>query len=664
MSLPIWNRIAAFFRSGDLFTQDSVLQLQPELRRVVQGGSFITVGTGAAILDQANVQIHRMSRYRDYEQMDQKGELNYALDLYADESTITDPETKHVLSVKATTKKLRETIEDFLYSTLNVDRHLRPWVRYLCKYGDLPMEIILNKDRNGISKLRLIDAYNFIRVETRWGDLVGFFYHDRIRMGEPVFLHPFQVMHARLTHDGGGIDSTGGSAYGPYGRSILEGARKAYKQVRLMEDAALVYRLQRAPERRVFTIPVGNLPAHQIKGFIADIQRSVKKEKFFDPASGDVNERWDPLIMNDDIFLPQRADQTGPKVDTLAGAQNLGQIADLEFFKKIMMSGVKVPLSRVGLAQASEADGRPLSHSSSDFATSIGWIQREVCAALKKVVMIHLSLMGFNEEQLRDFDLFMTSASAIDELYRMTTWKERAEVIDALMSTNLFPARWVLERFTTLTAEEIEEMEEEKKLNAQMGLEQEGGGGGLGGLGGGGGGLGGLGGGGLDLGGGGGPSLPMPGESGSPIGGSEGAPGGGASGGGGEGPNLPADLGLEWSNKADKLSYRMILEDQISEIRQIRQKIRTKQELRFNGYDYLLNNGEFDGLNLENKQTGQNVLIESRIDDDELKERNMAKDVAKQMLIDDISSLIKVGPISESSSNDEEVITEKDIPSI
>jgi hypothetical protein len=657
MSLPIWNRLAAFFRAGSLFTQDSILQVQPELRRLIQGNNFITVGTGSAILDQANVQIHRMSRYRDYEQMDQKGEMNYALDLYADESTVTDPETKHVLSVKAGTRKIRDTVEDFLYSTLNIDRHLRPWVRYLCKYGDLPMEIILNKDRNGVAKLRLIDVYNFIRVETKWGDLVGFFYHDRIRMGEPVFLHPFQVMHARLTHDGGGIDATGGSAYGPYGRSVLEGARKAYKQVRLMEDAALVYRLQRAPERRVFTIPVGNLPTHQIRGFIADIQRSVKKEKFFDAASGDVNERWDPLIMNDDIFLPQRTDGSGPKVDTLPGAQNLGQVADLEFFKKIMMSGVKVPLSRVGLAPPSDGDTKPLAQSSPDFAKAIGWIQREMCAALKKVVMIHLALMGFNEDQLRDFDLFMTSASAMDEMYRMETWQTRADVIDSLMATGLFPARWVLERFTTLTTEEIDEMEEERRLNAALGLDQEGGGGG-------GGHMGGLGG----LGGPSGPPPPMPGE--------EGVEGGG----GMPGPipgDMPEpvddespeeDLGLEWRNPFDEsLSKRVLAEDRLFEMRLIRENLRKLYQFRFNGYDYLLNSGEFDGLKVENKAAGKSMLIEgATADDDDRKEREEAKKIACQMLIDDIAALASVdkmtGTIIEGDATTEETITEADIP--
>lgn len=659
MSLPLFNRLAAFFQSGSLFTQDSVLQLQPELRRLVQGGQFITVGTGSAILDQANVQIHRMSRYRDYEQMDQKGELNYALDLYADESTVTDPETKHVLSVKAGTRKIRDCIEDFLYNTLNIDRHLRPWVRYLCKYGDLPMEIILNKDRNGVAKLRLIDVYNFIRVETKWGDLVGFFYHDRIRMGEPVFLHPFQVMHARLTHDGGGIDATGGSAYGPYGRSVLEGARKAYKQVRLMEDAALVYRLQRAPERRVFTIPVGNLPIHQVRGFIADIQRSVKKEKFFDAASGDVNERWDPLIMNDDIFLPQRSDGTGPKVDTLPGAQNLGQVADLEFFKKIMMSGVKVPLSRVGLAPPSDGDTKPLAQSSPDFAKSIGWIQREVCASLKKVVMIHLALMGLNEDQLRDFDIFMTSASAMDEMYRMETWQTRADVIDSLMATGLFPARWVLERFTTLTTEEIDEMEEERRLNAAMGLDQEGGGGGGGGHIGGLGGMGGP------------PGLPPP-PPGEEMGG---APGGGGPIGmsgdeipeiGGPDDSQDEDLGLEWLDP--NLSKRVLVENRLFEMRVIRENLKRLYAFRYNGYDYLLNSNEFDGLKLENANNNKPLIVEAaNIDEEEKAERDSALNIAKQMLIDDISALIamdkgSVGIMEDEDSSDVS-ITEDDIPS-
>lgn len=637
MSLPIWDRLSAFLRASRLDTQAGILQGQPDLRRLIDGGQFITVSSGSALLDQANIQIHRMSRYRDYEQMDQSGELSLAIDIYADESTVTDPETKHAISVKAGSRKLRDALEDFLYSTLDIDKYLRPWVRYLVKYGDLPMEIILTHNRDGVARLRLIDVYNFIRVETKWGDLVGFFYHDRIRVGEPIFLHPYQVMHARLMHDGGGIDSTGGSAFGPYGRSILEGARRAYKRVRLMEDAAMVYRLQRAPERRVFTIPVGNLPPNQVHGWIADIQRTLKKEKFYDSASGDVNERWDPLIMNDDIFLPQRADGTGPTVDTLPGAQNLGQIADLEFFKKSMMSGVKVPMSRVGLSDPSDADTKPLSQSSPEFAKSIMWIQREMAHALKKVCMIHLACMGFSEEELRDFELFLTSASAMDELYRMETWQSRADVIDALMGTGLFPARWVLEHFTTLTEDEIEEMEEERRLNAMLGLDQEGGGGGGGGLGG----LGGP------------PGLgPPPGgppeEGGPPMpGGPPGAAGAPEEGGPEE------DLGLEWFDQ--RLEGRVLAEERLQELKEIRRAIRENTSLH-NGYDHMLNANEFDGLSISYAAEGGGVLeeeIQSTIDGEAVEE---AKADAREMLLEDLDML------DEEVDEDDDEVTVDDIP--
>lgn len=1058
MSLPFWNRLQAFFGSARLAAQDSPISTQPSIQRLVDGGRLITVSTGSAILNQANIQIHRMSRYRDYEQMDQVGELSLALDLYADETTVTDPETGHVMSVKAGTRKLKDAIEDFLYNVLDIDKRLRPWVRYLCKYGDMPMEIIPTANRNGIARMRLMDVYNFIRVESKWGDLIGYFYHDRIKVGDPIFLHPFQVMHARLEHDGGGIDASGLSAFGFYGRSVLEGSRKAYKQVRLMEDAALVYRLclrgdsrvwtpdgykyikdvevgdevysyspdglektkvtysrcngkdkvyrvrsthreiyanathpvliersfqkggqwhsvreyvdvkdlrvavlgknrqyvhrlvmpvvydhlkpcivplwvpegrmmasvsadkvggfsvsgatgrrwqvpyyqirnflvgkevpqhsalaiceangfdgseleirrgygtraksitfpahvtadlarlwgfwlgdgwvnradvafalgdkeeinekyrvlfrnvfgvdlewapmfgdrqfgcyraystdladymrsngfingvrnkrlpqwafqvkqsiqealmegfadadghwsslkdgtpfmrwhlcneglledvkelahqmgwnaglishrhkgpsticgketpgsdgfnlivtkckaqetenilsveevgdddvydigvespyhnfvvngvtvhnTRAPERRIFTIPVGNLPVQQVQGFIADIQRSLRKEKFFDTASGELNERWDPLIMNDDIFLPQRTDGVGPKIDTLAGAMNLGQVADLEFFKKKMMAGVKIPLSRVGLADSGEAETKPLSQSSPEFSKSIQWIQREMTTSIKKVVMIHLALMGYNEDQLRDFDLRMTASSALDELYRMEVWQTRADVIDSLMATGLFPPRWVLERFTDLTEDEIEEMEEERRLNAEMGMEMQGGGGGGGGPGG------------LTT-----PPAMGPGPGGPPEMG--GPPGGMPGGPDMSEPGLPEEeepLGLEQFDAG--LARRVLVERRLQALSETRRVLRA-MDSRYNGYDAMLNANEFDGLSI-NESHEDKVIVESPIDVNEIED---AKGLAKEVLLEDL------GMLADADEEDEDTqITIDDLP--
>lgn len=446
----LWDKIRAYSRKANLYRSDNIYQDQSALDRIVSGGDFIDFSKQSALLEQTNLQINRLERYKDYDMMDEVGEVTLALDMYADESSLIDPERKHSILVRAKSMRVKRVIEDLLYNTLLMDRDIRPMIRYLCKYGDYPAELVPTRNRDGIASLRFMNVYNFTRIQTKFGDLVGFFYQDPTTM-TPVFLHPWQVMHLRLT--------SFETAYHPYGRSILDGGRKDFKRLRLMEDAALIYRITRAPEKRIFSIPVGNIPPQQVPQYIELIARQMKKHKFVDPATGTINERYSPLIQDDDFFLPKRADGTGPTVETLKGAENLDQIKDIEYFKKKMVAGLKIPFSRVGIGEQSEADGRSLASVSPEFAKAIQWIQREVTIGLKKVVIAHLAMRGHTVDEIRNFDLYMTAASAIDELYRIETWNTRADIIKNLLDTDLFPRDWILENFTDMSRDEVREMQ-------------------------------------------------------------------------------------------------------------------------------------------------------------------------------------------------------------
>ena len=461
--LPNWqvfDRVRAFFRKTNIYRQDNLYQDQSDLSRIVNGTNFLELTRAAGLLDQTNLQINRLERYKDYDMMDEVGEMSLALDIYGDESSLMDPERKHSIVVRSSSKKVKHEVESLLYDTLLSDRDLRPTIRYLCKYGDFAAEIVPTKNRDGVSSLRFINVYNFTRVQTKFGDLVGFFYQDPNTL-QPVFLHPWQVMHLRLT--------SFEQAYHPYGRSIIDGARKDFKRLRLMEDAALIYRITRAPEKRVFSIPVGNIPPTQVYQYITEIARGFKKHKFVDPATGQVNERWSPLIQEDDFFLPKRPGGDGPQIETLPGAQNLDQIEDILYFKKKMISGTKIPFSRVGIGEQSDNDTRSVSSVSPEFAKAVQWVQREALIGLKKVVVVHLALRGYSIEEIRDCDLSCTAASAIDELYRIETWKSRAEIIHTLKETELFPDEWILGRFTDMTDDEIAQMKSETKKSKQEG---------------------------------------------------------------------------------------------------------------------------------------------------------------------------------------------------
>lgn len=1037
--MQLWDRIRAFAKSGNIYRIDNIYQDQSSLENLVQGGNFADLSKQSALLEQTNLQINRLERYKDYDMMDEVGEVSLALDLYADEASLIDPERKHSVIVKAENSRLKKAIEEFLYHTILIDSQIRPIIRYLAKYGDFAAEIVPTANRDGVASFRFINVYNFTRVQTKFGDLVGFYYQDPASSG-PQFLHPWQVAHMRLT--------TFETVYHPYGRcavqgtmvqtptgeipieslnpqdevycfdgyqriktrvidlvnngmqmayslhtanrrldltnnhpvmlldkhnqeisykpvhqiqegdlllapqpdgtveaegisriekrdkkqvfdigvesvhhnfmangavvhnSILDGGRKDFKRLRLMEDAALVYRIcvrgdtrvstpdgykyikdieigdqvhyldrngqtkltnvtnsicngkdkiyrifsrhreifansthpilvvspykknkklyhdrmefvdvrdlktlqntnspychrfilptiendrpvrlkrpdvsqyvrlieevpvncgimalgkkvrlkatsisnflsgshhvpaavaervleridaavsrnidiydcwsyctqsgvgieynipeyasedfaqwfgfmigdgfvsrrknpcrsgcylsevgfalgddvetneryyklfekiakkvsfgrdtdhrfgayyvyskhfvdfmlmngfipgasnkrvpdwvfrspiqvqkafvrgyldadcnsryfkggiteghaieccnkqlvedfkelidrmgwtsglighrhkkgghvidkktgrkmpdteawtlyftkeelpeherilgveeagedliyditvsaeehnfianmlpvsnTRAPEKRVFSIPVGMLPPREVNQYMEIIARQFKKIKFVDPATGSVNERYNPLIQDDDFFLPKRPDGSGPEIDTLPGAQNLDEIADIEYFKKKMVAGFKIPFGRLGIGESSDPDGKTLSQVSPEFAKNIQWIQREAAMGLKKLVIVHLALSGYSMEDIKNFELHMTAASAIDELYRIEVWNTRADIIANLKETGLFPDQWILERFTDMSKDEIKQMQASREMKDEV----------------------------------------------------------------------------------------------------------------------------------------------------------------------------------------------------
>ncbi|MHA2136145.1 MAG: portal protein [Candidatus Thorarchaeota archaeon] len=637
MSWQLFDRLAAFFKHQNLYRRESLFIDQHRLDRITSGGQLLNFANQNALLEQTNLQINRLERYKDFDQMDEVGEIKLALDLYAAEASLLDPELKHAITIKAKSNRVKEELESLFYETLMIDNQLRPMIRYLCKTGDFPAEIIPTKNRNGVMNFKFMNVYNFTRIETKYGDLVGFFYQDQ-HVAEPVFLHPWQVMHLRLT--------SFENIYHPYGRSLLDGARKHFKQLRLMEDAALIYRITRAPEKRVFTIPVGNIPTPEVEQYIESIARQFKKKQFFDPSTGDVNERWHPLIQEDDFWLPQRADGTGPTITTLPGAENLDDIKDIEYFKKKMVSALKVPFDRVGLGDGPSTEERSLTAVDPVFAKEVQWIQREVAVGLKKIAIVHLALAGFKEKDLRDFDIHMTASSAIDELYRIETWQSRANVIESLRATEMFPKKWILKRFTNMTDDEIDDMEEEMaEMQATMPQMDQGMGGAMGGM----------------------PppggeealppGEPVPLDVGGPPMGGEMPPMGGM-------PPLPEDYdtNIEQQLIVEHRKYEEAQRKPINEDRvysgydhyatNLSNKI--SESKLHSGYTNMLNNCQLDGLSTftedEDGKHQEEVLIESYLNKSEVKE---AKDRAKMLLTE-----------QESAPEDEITeITPNDLPS-
>ena len=437
--------------------------------------------------------------------------------------------------------------------------------------------------------------------------------------------------------------------------SVIDGGRRASKQLRLMEDAALIYRISRAPERRKFTIPVGLIPPKEVPEYMQMVARTFKRQRFYNPATGAFDERYSPLIQEDDYFLPRRPDGTGPDVETLPGGENVDKIADIEYFKKKMIAPTKIPFARAGIGDgAGEASEKSLSQSHAEFAKAVQWVQRAVSTGLTKTAIAHLSLRGYSVEDLRGFELSLTASSAMEELYRIETWQTRVGVMSDLKELGWFPKEWIVTHFTDLSPDEIQELKEAESDAAS-------GGGGLGGGGGGG---------------------DMSGDIGDGLGNLE-APGdeagdensaGGAAGGVDE---LDADIGIEGFDRAAE--RRLLNEIKTSEdVTRMRKRLdkwahnMCKSDVTRtidSGFDGVISSKELDGLSAhirnddELSESGEFTVFDPNVYEDELLVEWSVDKVDRDQVISEVYNILMQDAPTEKLNEDED-ITPGDISAI
>lgn len=247
----------------------------------------------------------RLSAYNDFRAMDLSPEISVALDIMADEC-VTRNDRGQILTIYSENIRIKKILQDLFHKTLNIDYNLWFWTRELLKYGDNFIKLELDQK---------LGIYDCIQLPT--GELhkeVGFDGNPQsVRYKWDInnmFFEDFQVAHLSLISDGTKL---------PYGRSVLDPARKLWKQLQLAEDAMLVYRLVRAPERRIFYIEVGNMEPGDVKQYIESIKRELKKQPVVDQRNGNVNLKFNMLTFEEDYFMPIRGDKSS-RIETLPGA--------------------------------------------------------------------------------------------------------------------------------------------------------------------------------------------------------------------------------------------------------------------------------------------------------------------------------------------------------
>jgi hypothetical protein len=387
-----------------------------------------------------------MSRYSDFSEMEATPEIGSALDIYSEE-TVSGDDKGRVLHIYSENNRVQEILEELFYDVLNVDFNLVMWARNLCKYGDFfmfndisPEFGVINAYPIAISEIEReegFDAEDPMAVRFRW-----------ITQGNQL-LENWQVSHFRLL---------GNDAFLPYGSSILESARRIWRQLILMEDAMLVYRVIRAPERRVFYIDVGNIAPEEIENYMQQAQSSLKRQPVIDKDNGQVDFRYNPYSVDEDYFLPVRGSESGTKIDTLAGGQNTAAIEDVQYIQKKLFAALKIPRAYLGYDE-DVGSKATLAQEDIRFSRTIQRIQKTIVAELNKLAMIHLYCHGFEGEELADFSLRLTNPSSIAQQQKLELIRSQFEIAGTAPE-GVVDRSWLRRNIIGLTNDEIDGIKE------------------------------------------------------------------------------------------------------------------------------------------------------------------------------------------------------------
>lgn len=421
-------------------------------------------------------ELNRKRRYDEYEKMDDYPEITAALDIYADDSTQKDLRNKRWKVVSDSIDAIEEV--ERLFDRIKLERVYYDIVRGTCKYGDTFIETVANANdmEAGIMKVKVLNPYYIMRIEDKFGYLKTFIQeipHGSQDTGSYaqsnssyIELDKNQIVHFRL--------NTSDPKYYPYGKSILAGAIRVYRSLKLMEDAMLVYRLSRAPERRIFYVDVGNLPASKAEGFLETMKTRFKKEKFHN--NNKVDGRFNPLAVDEDFFVPVRGNQ-GTKIDTLPGAQNLGEVDDVKYFRDKLLATLKVPKDYIVEFDKSPERKANLSQLDVKFARVIQRVQDSVCVGLADIAKRHLTMLDYPASVVRRLKITLPEPSDVFIKRKLEIDEAKARVVQAVVGTGLFPTSRIYKEYYDMTDTEIEmvkkDLEDEQQKQNQQELEQQ-----------------------------------------------------------------------------------------------------------------------------------------------------------------------------------------------
>ncbi len=409
-----------------------------------------------------NYQTLRTQLYSEYDAMDTDAIIASALDILSEESTLKN-DMGEVLHIRSNDENIQKILYNLFYDVLNVEFNLSWWIRNMCKYGDFFLKLEAS-EKYGVYNVIPFAAFNIERqehydpenptaVRFRYdpdglaADTYGYFKTPNQHDAKSVYFDNYEVAHFRLLTDVNFL---------PYGRSYIEPARKLFKQYTLMEDAMLVHRIVRAPEKRIFYMNVGGIPPNEVEGFMQKAITKMKRTPYIDQQTGEYNLKYNMQNLMEDFYIPMRGNDTSTKIETLGGLQYDG-ITDVNYLRDKLFAALRIPKAFLGYDEKLQGKAT-LAAEDIRFGRTVEKIQRIMVSELYKIAFVHLYIQGYRDEALTNFELSLTTPSIIYDQERVALLKEKMDLAAQMMDSQLISSDWIYDNIFHLSQDEYEEM--------------------------------------------------------------------------------------------------------------------------------------------------------------------------------------------------------------
>jgi hypothetical protein len=446
-----------------------------------------TGGLNYNTMQQANFPSTRIQLYTDYEAMDTDSIVASALDIVSDESCLRN-DMGEVLQIRSADETIQKILYNLFYDVLNIEFNLWSWTRNMLKYGDFYLKLEIS-EKFGVFNVIPFSSYTIIRAEgtdpANPADVkykydpsysvsespLGFQQISPgvgVNTGEEVIFDNYEMAHFRLLSD---------FNYLPYGRSYLEPGRKIWKQMTLMEDAMLIHRIVRAPEKRTFFVNVGNIPPNEVETYMQRMINKMKKTPFVDPNSGEYNLKFNMQNILEDFYIPVRGGDATTRIETTKGL-DYAAIEDVTYLRDKLFSALKVPKAYLGYEADLEGKAT-LAAEDIRFARTVERIQKILISELTKIALVHLYAQGYDDSALTNFELSLTTPSIIYDQERTALLKEKVDLAQQMMDTKLMPTDWIYDNIFHFSEDQYQEyrdliIEDQKRKFREAQIETEG----------------------------------------------------------------------------------------------------------------------------------------------------------------------------------------------